>query len=536
MFEAPSVEAWGNPFRDDYFQRIAELGFSHVRLPITWETDERVSFQSPYTVKPSFLNRIKYVIDKAYEADLMIIINMHHHESVFEDPEAAKDQFLSQWSQISGYFQEYDDRLLFEVLNEPHGDLTPEKWNDYFTDALGVIRKTNPERAVLMGVAQYGGLSALPQLVLPEDPNLILTIHYYEPFQFTHQGAGWVSNSAPWLGTKWENTEMEQSAVESQFQYAVEFSQKHQVPVHIGEFGAYSKADLQSRVLWTNFLARWFERQGFSWAYWEFSSGFGFFDPVTNTYVQPLVDALLHDEFPEPLKRETIEIYSSDFTNGNDGWGLSVTSPASAAFNIENAEARISVESVSDQSWHVQFHKGNISLQKGKRYLVSFDGRADQDLSLTPLVGMSVSPWASYSGYSAVSMSENERHFEFTFIMNEADDSQARFVFDMGAKVGTVYLYNIKIEEIAEEGSEEVLSIFQPNKIDLYPNPGSEFLRIKGEREIVDVEIFDSSGKSVKKVDFSGQYINVKSLPSGAYLIALHMADGSKYFKRFVKY
>ncbi|WP_304232017.1 cellulase family glycosylhydrolase [Jiulongibacter sediminis] len=534
MFEAPSENAWGNPFRDDYFQRIAELGFSHVRLPITWETDGRVSYQSPYTINPSFLNRIKYVIDKAYEADLMIIINMHHHEDVFEDPEGVKDRFLSQWSQIGDFFKDYNERLLFEVLNEPHGNLSPEKWNSYFAEALEVIRETNPDRAVLIGVAQYGGLGALPQLKIPNDPNLILTIHYYEPFQFTHQGAEWVSNSDPWLGTVWENTDLEQRAVESQFQYALEFSQQHQIPVNIGEFGAYSKADMESRVLWTNFLARWFEKQGFSWAYWEFSSGFGFFDPNTNTYLQSLVDALLLNEFPEPVITSTVDIYTSDFTLGNDGWSLSVTSPAVAGIVYENNEAKISIDSPSDQGWHIQFQKGNISLKKGRRYLVSFDGKADQNLGLTSYVGMSVSPWASYSGYAAASLSKNERHFEFTFLMNEADDSQARFVFDMGNVAGTVYLYNLKIEEIVEERSEEVLSSFKSEDISIYPNPGNEFLRVKG--GVVDVEIFDYSGKLVKKGGLSGQLINIENLPAGLYLISLQKADGAKSFKRFVKH
>ena len=41
MFEAPSESAWGNPFRDDYFKRIADLGINHVRIPIRWDVPER---------------------------------------------------------------------------------------------------------------------------------------------------------------------------------------------------------------------------------------------------------------------------------------------------------------------------------------------------------------------------------------------------------------------------------------------------------------------------------------------------------------
>ena len=220
MFEAPTETAWGNPFRDDYFQRIAALGFDHVRVPIRWDTQERVNLESPYTINPDFMDRVKYVVDKAREEDLMVIINMHHHDDLFENPEANKDRFLAQWEQISAVFKDYDDNLLFEVLNEPHGNLSAELWNVYFEDALHVIRVENPTRAVVMGIAEFGGLRALPKLIAPDDPNIILSIHYYEPFTFTHQGAGWVNGSDPWLGTKWTNNSLERDAIRGQFEFA----------------------------------------------------------------------------------------------------------------------------------------------------------------------------------------------------------------------------------------------------------------------------------------------------------------------------
>src|SRR5690606_29235987 len=105
----------------------------------------------------------------ALKYNLHIIVNMHHHEALFENPTTQKDRFLSQWFQIADHFKDYPEGLLFEVLNEPHGNITPEIWNEYFADALTEIRKTNPTRVVLMGVAEYGGLGGIGQLELPED-------------------------------------------------------------------------------------------------------------------------------------------------------------------------------------------------------------------------------------------------------------------------------------------------------------------------------------------------------------------------------
>ena len=174
MFEAPSETAWGNPFKEEYISKIAEQGFKHIRMPIRWDVAERTQLTAPYTVNPAFLARVKSVVDLAISKNMYVIINMHHHDEIFVNPGAVKPRFLSQWTQIATYFKGYDDHLLFEVLNEPHDALTPALWNGYFAEALAEIRKTNPTRKVLVGTASYGGLAGVKDLVLPNDPNLIL--------------------------------------------------------------------------------------------------------------------------------------------------------------------------------------------------------------------------------------------------------------------------------------------------------------------------------------------------------------------------
>ena len=190
--------------------------------------------------------------------------------------------------------QDYPDSLLFEVLNEPHDNLTPELWNDYFEEALLHIRETNPDRVVLMGTALFGGLAGVPLIRLPEDDNVILSVHFYNPFNFTHQGAEWVGgDSDAWLGTRWLDTEAERQSILDEFRTTLAYSEEHNVLVHVGEFGAYSKADMESRAKWTNFLARWFEEQNFSWAYWEFNVGFGAYNMSQNQWKPFVLNALI---------------------------------------------------------------------------------------------------------------------------------------------------------------------------------------------------------------------------------------------------
>jgi len=290
-FEA--MQSWQSPFNPADLKRIADLGFTHVRIPIRWERDDRSMTSAPYTISPDFMKTIQSVVDEALKNKLHIIINMHHHDALMANPTEDKQRFRAQWEQISNYFKDYPDSLLFEILNEPHDKLTPPLWNEYAKEALQQIRKTNPKRCVLIGTAEWGGVGGLRSLEIPNDPNLILTIHYYNPFRFTHQGANWVDGSEEWLGTKWEDTELERQAVVDDFKAAIQLANEKNIPIHIGEFGAYSGADIDSRVRWTKFLSRWFEQQNFSWAYWEWNSSFGIYDPKSGIYNQRLVDALI---------------------------------------------------------------------------------------------------------------------------------------------------------------------------------------------------------------------------------------------------
>ena len=159
---------------------------------------------------------------------------------------------------------------------------------------LAVVRKTNPTRAVIIGPGQWNGIRALDKLELPAgDRNLIVTIHYYDPFEFTHQGAPWAKGSEKWKGRTWTGSEAEQAAIRKSFDKAAAWAKKHERPVLLGEFGAYQASDMESRARWTRFVAREAERLGFSWAYWEFCSGFGAYDPKAHSWRAKLKTALV---------------------------------------------------------------------------------------------------------------------------------------------------------------------------------------------------------------------------------------------------
>src|SRR5262249_5762393 len=172
------------------------------------------------------------------------------------------------------------DGLYFELLNEPHDKLTDRLWNAYLKEALAAVRASNPKRPVVVGPGMWNNVNNLKNLELPADDRmLIATVHYYNPFPFTHPGAEWVKDSGRGLGRRWQGTEQERQAVTRDLDKAAAWAKKEKRPLYLGEFGAYSKADMESRARWTAFVREQAEARGMSWAYWEFAAGFGAYDP-----------------------------------------------------------------------------------------------------------------------------------------------------------------------------------------------------------------------------------------------------------------
>lgn len=274
--EAPNEGDWGLVIQEDWFPIISDAGFTGIRVPVRWSAHAEVD--SPYTIDPTFLQRVDWVMDQALKNDLAVVFNIHHYEEMFTDPVGERSRLLALWRQIATHYANASDSLIFELFNEPHDEFTAELWNAYLAEGIELIRGIDPRRTLMIGTAGWGGLSALDDLVLPADSNLIFTIHYYEPFHFTHQGAEWVDNADDWLGTAWTGSLPEKAAVEAHFEQIRQWAAVHDLPVHVGEFGAYHRADMDSRFHWTQWVVQVCEARDFSWAYWEFGSGFGAYD------------------------------------------------------------------------------------------------------------------------------------------------------------------------------------------------------------------------------------------------------------------
>lgn len=278
-------------FQAEHFRLIRQAGFNHVRINLHPFRDGKADAE--YRLSPAWFETLDWAVGQALANHLMVILDLHEFTAMGKDPHGNKERFLAVWRQLADHYREAPPEVLFELLNEPSQALTPELWNGLLREALAIVRPNHPKRTVVIGPGQWNNINALDQLELPEeDRNIIVTVHYYSPFEFTHQGAAWAGRKDK-LGVAWNGTAQEREAIVRDFQKAQAWAQKHRRPIYLGEFGAYDKAEMASRVRWTSFVARQAEQLGWSWAYWQFDSDFIVYDIPGKRWVEPLRDALI---------------------------------------------------------------------------------------------------------------------------------------------------------------------------------------------------------------------------------------------------
>lgn len=276
-------------FHERHFQLIHDAGFQTVRVNL--QAFDHMDAQNQ--LDPAWLKTLDWVVKNALANNLTVILDEHDYGYCGEHADTCETKLLAFWQQVAPIYKDTPPSVIFEILNEPNSQLTDARWNALMKEALAVIRKTNPTRNVIVGPAFWNNIHHLDKLDLPEDDrHLIVTVHYYLPMAFTHQGASWNKATAHLSGVTW-GTDAEKQRVADDFAGVQQWSKTHDRPILLGEFGAYDKGPMDSRVLYTSWVARTAESLGWAWTYWQFDSDFIVWDMTKDAWVEPIRKALI---------------------------------------------------------------------------------------------------------------------------------------------------------------------------------------------------------------------------------------------------
>ena len=290
MLDAPTEGAWGVRVEESFLDLVGERGFtSAVRLPVRWSN--HASTDAAARIDPAFFARVDHVVDSLLSRGCTVLLNMHHYREldggkpdageIPVDPSVVQPRFLAMWDQIAQRYAQRGERLIFEPYNEPHAALEPH-WNRLLAAAVARIRISNPQRVLMVGPTMWNNALRLSELRLPEDENLIVTVHHYEPFDFTHQGAEWNEPRLP-LGLDCCDAR-QLGRIVAPLEMARQWREQHGYPVVVGEFGAYGKAPAEARRRYLTAIRREMEQRQLPWMYWELAAGFGVYDPAARAF------------------------------------------------------------------------------------------------------------------------------------------------------------------------------------------------------------------------------------------------------------
>lgn len=305
---------------EEMIEAVHQAGFNTLRLPVSWHNHVDENF----TINTPWLDRVQQVVDWAVARDMYVILNTHHDvyaQYYYPDEknyETSEEYITTIWAQLAERFQDYDQHLIFEGMNEPRPKGTSQEWwfnqdDPYCQEVAGCINKLN--QAFVDTVRAAGGQNADRYLMvtpycaspeaatnlnwfkLPQDSaenRIIVSVHAYRPYDFALEMPGVDTyNPVTNAGQLSEIISFMNSLYKT---YVV-----NGIPVVLGEYGAMEKnGNLQDRTTFYAYYVATASSRNIPCVVWDnhvFKGNgerFGLLDRKTLTWPnQILVDAMM---------------------------------------------------------------------------------------------------------------------------------------------------------------------------------------------------------------------------------------------------
>jgi len=168
---------------------------------------------------------------------------------------------------------------MYEFLSEPaikvqNGAITPPRLEEFYTNALAIIRKYDSKAYFMLTPGPYGVPTAYGKF-LPfnlMDSLLMYNFHMYLPFDYTHQGL----RGRP-RGIDYPNAQFNADTIIKRFKAVKKWSDNHGYKIFLGEFNAVrwaknSEAYVQDVINAANLYE-------FEWCYFAFKPNYRFWNP-----------------------------------------------------------------------------------------------------------------------------------------------------------------------------------------------------------------------------------------------------------------
>jgi aryl-phospho-beta-D-glucosidase BglC (GH1 family) len=208
-----TVEWSDEGYLEEDFQMLSDLGFNFVRLPIDYRT-----YTVPgdwYSFDADGLADIDDAVAWGQEYGVHVSINLHRAPGYCVNPPGnplppdqnvslwnnseAQHAFAAHWRMFAERFQDVPCEVLsFNLVNEP-SDVDGDTYVIAVLPAIQAIREVSPDRIIISDAVEWG--NARVDEIL--DYGVVMSPHFYNPFQITHYKAEWVDGSDSWPEPSW---------------------------------------------------------------------------------------------------------------------------------------------------------------------------------------------------------------------------------------------------------------------------------------------------------------------------------------------
>ena len=296
-------------FTMDDIDKLASYGFDHLRLPV----DEDHLFNESGRADEETLSLIHETITRCKKNGMRIILDIHSikshtfkssriNENTLWDSEDEQDHFVKIWQLLMDEFEKYSEHLVaYELLNEPTAN-NDEQWNHVANMLIKIIRSVNKERVIILGSNRWNSVGRIENLDIPsDDPNIILSFHFYEPLLLTHYEASFnkfanlkMPQKLKYPGILFSDSVYNRLSAKDQelvkpyrrdynkhyflkqWKPAIDFAARKGLKLYLGEFGCLPAAGEKTRLAWLNDVVSLCQEYNIAYSLWEYNNVFGF--------------------------------------------------------------------------------------------------------------------------------------------------------------------------------------------------------------------------------------------------------------------
>jgi hypothetical protein len=275
------------------------MGFRVVRLAVDPKYLHRRA--SPGALNPAVLADLDSAVDRLLAHDIAVIVTPFPHDRRLLEDSARAAGFVRFWEALARNLSTRDpDRVFLEVVNEPTFFRAPDAWLKLQGPLLAAMRRGAPRHTLITSGPFWSSIPGLLRLSPVPDPNVVYTVHFYQPHAFVYQGLAWAGeaglhdlpypadsarcagavrrladSAAAAKGRRYCAGRWDAAALGAAFDKVERWGRTHGVPVFLGEFGATCGAPKQDRLAWLRDVRTALERRRIGWALWAWDDCFG---------------------------------------------------------------------------------------------------------------------------------------------------------------------------------------------------------------------------------------------------------------------